>query len=382
MANRIDNIESLLDNLISDASYSLNSDITYQLKYMESQKYNNDFDKIYERLNRLYEKTRLLYELSDNIEYYLKDNIDEINSKINDIIRSIEAQRDTLKYSSDTVINVSFNNQYSTDFIDRDGTAIDNKAYIKDSVLTLPPITSNDIIIKEDNISVNTYDQYKIYNLAQYNSLNTNGTYRTIYVSTSPINVKEKVTITFSEPIKMNQLSLKLSNCDFNNLYYITEDARILIKDISSTLSTKYIKGIEFDIYCLTPKIETFTVPTTTNTDAYLHINKPDDYANLFFSAVTEFTQHKNEYDIMSNKYYTVNQTGSSGISNNNSVGTANIVLNENDFKSDTGYWNDDQSLERHSNDPESYEQKNGAYIYGNQYPTIETATIYGKKNL
>lgn len=382
MANRIDNIESLLDNLISDASYSLNSDITYQLKYMESQKYNDDFDKIYERLNRLYEKTRLLYELSDNIEYYLKDNIDEINSKINDIIRSIEAQRDTLKHSSDTVINVSFNNQYSTDFIDRDGTAIDNKAYIKDSVLTLPPITSNDIIIKEDNISVNTYDQYKIYNLAQYNSLNTNGTYRTIYVSTSPINVKEKVTITFSEPIKMNQLSLKLSNCDFNNLYYITEDARILIKDISSTLSTKYIKGIEFDIYCLTPKIETFTVPTTTNTDAYLHINKPDDYANLFFSAVTEFTQHKNEYDIMSNKYYTVNQTGSSGISNNNSVGTANIVLNENDFKSDTGYWNDDQSLERHSNDPESYEQKNGAYIYGNQYPTIETATIYGKKNL
>lgn len=382
MANRIDNIESLLDNLISDASYSLNSDITYQLKYMESQKYNDDFDKIYERLNRLYEKTRLLYELSDNIEYYLKDNIDEINSKINDIIRSIEAQRDTLKHSSDTVINVSFNNQYSTDFIDRDGTAIDNKAYIKDSVLTLPPITSNDIIIKEDNISVNTYDQYKIYNLAQYNSLNTNGTYRTIYVSTSPINVKEKVTITFSEPIKMNQLSLKLSNCDFNNLYYITEDARILIKDISSTLSTKYIKGIEFDIYCLTPKIETFTVPTTTNTDAYLYINKPDDYANLFFSAVTEFTQHKNEYDIMSNKYYTVNQTGSSGISNNNSVGTANIVLNENDFKSDTGYWNDDQSLERHSNDPESYEQKNGAYIYGNQYPTIETATIYGKKNL
>lgn len=382
MANRIDNIESLLDNLISDASYSLNSDITYQLKYMESQKYNDDFDKIYERLNRLYEKTRLLYELSDNIEYYLKDNIDEINSKINDIIRSIEAQRDTLKHSSDTVINVSFNNQYSTDFIDRDGTAIDNKAYIKDSVLTLPPITSNDIIIKEDNISVNTYDQYKIYNLAQYNSLNTNGTYRTIYVSTSPIDVKEKVTITFSEPIKMNQLSLKLSNCDFNNLYYITEDARILIKDISSTLSTKYIKGIEFDIYCLTPKIETFTVPTTTNTDAYLHINKPDDYANLFFSAVTEFTQHKNEYDIMSNKYYTVNQTGSSGISNNNSVGTANIVLNENDFKSDTGYWNDDQSLERHSNDPESYEQKNGAYIYGNQYPTIETATIYGKKNL
>ena len=382
MANRIDNIESLLDNLISDASYSLNSDITYQLKYMESQKYNNDFDKIYERLNRLYEKTRLLYELSDNIEYYLKDNIDEINSKINDIIRSIEAQRDTLKHSSDTVINVSFNNQYSTDFIDREGTAIDNKAYIKDSVLTLPPITSNDIIIKEDNISVNTYDQYKIYNLAQYNSLNTNGTYRTIYVSTSPINVKEKVTITFSEPIKMNQLSLKLSNCDFNNLYYITEDARILIKDISSTLSTKYIKGIEFDIYCLTPKIETFTVPITTNTDAYLHINKPDDYANLFFSAVTEFTQHKNEYDIMSNKYYTVNQTGSSGISNNNSVGTAKIVLNENDFKSDTGYWNDDQSLERHSNDPESYEQKNGAYIYGNQYPTIETATIYGKKNL
>ena len=235
MANRIDNIESLLDNLISDASYSLNSDITYQLKYMESQKYNDDFDKIYERLNRLYEKTRLLYELSDNIEYYLKDNIDEINSKINDIIRSIEAQRDTLKHSSDTVINVSFNNQYSTDFIDRDGTAIDNKAYIKDSVLTLPPITSNDIIIKEDNISVNSYNQYKIYNLAQYNSLNTNGTYRTIYVSTSPIDVKEKVTITFSEPIKMNQLSLKLSNCDFNNLYYITEDARILIKDISST---------------------------------------------------------------------------------------------------------------------------------------------------
>ena len=382
MANRIDNIESLLDNLISDASYSLNIDITYQLKYMESQKYNDDFDKIYERLNRLYEKTRLLYELSDNIEYYLKDNIDEINSKINDIIRSIEAQRDTLKHSSDTVINVSFNNQYSTDFIDRDGTAIDNKAYIKDSVLTLPPITSNDIIIKEDNISVNSYNQYKIYNLAQYNSLNTNGIYRTIYVSTSPIDVKEKVTITFSEPIKMNQLSLKLSNCDFNNLYYITEDARILIKDISSTLSTKYIKGIEFDIYCLTPKIETFTVPTTTNTDAYLHINKPDDYANLFYSAATEFTQHKNEYDIMSNKYYTVNQTGSSGISNNNSVGTAKIVLNENDFKSDTGYWNDDQSLERHSNDPESYEQKNGAYIYGNQYPTIETATIYGKKNL
>lgn len=382
MANRIDNIESLLDNLISDASYSLNSDITYQLKYMESQKYNDDFDKIYERLNRLYEKTRLLYELSDNIEYYLKDNVDEINSKINDIIRSIEAQRDTLKHSSDTVINVSFNNQYSTDFIDRDGTAIDNKAYIKDSVLTLPPITSNDIIIKEDNISVNTYDQYKIYNLAQYNSLNTNGTYRTIYVSTSPIDVKEKVTITFSEPIKMNQLSLKLSNCDFNNLYYITEDARILIKDISSTLSTKYIKGIEFDIYCLTPKIETFTVPTTTNTDAYLHINKPNDYANLFFSAATEFTQHKNEYDIMSNKYYIANQTNSSGVSNNNSVGTAKIVLNENDFKSDTGYWNDDQSLERHSNDPESYEQKNGAYIYGNQYPTIETATIYGKKNL
>ena len=382
MANRIDNIESLLDNLISDASYSLNIDITYQLKYMESQKYNDDFDKIYERLNRLYEKTRLLYELSDNIEYYLKDNIDEINSKINDIIRSIEAQKDTLKHSSDTVINVSFNNQYSTDFIDRDGTAIDNKAYIKDSVLTLPPITSNDIIIKEDNISVNSYNQYKIYNLAQYNSLNTNGIYRTIYVSTSPIDVKEKVTITFSEPIKMNQLSLKLSNCDFNNLYYITEDARILIKDISSTLSTKYIKGIEFDIYCLTPKIETFTVPTTTNTDAYLHINKPDDYANLFYSAATEFTQHKNEYDIMSNKYYTVNQTGSSGISNNNSVGTAKIVLNENDFKSDTGYWNDDQSLERHSNDPESYEQKNGAYIYGNQYPTIETATIYGKKNL
>ena len=123
-------------------------------------------------------------------------------------------------------------------------------------------------------------------------------------------------------------------------------------------------------------------MPTTTNTDAYLHINKPDDYANLFFSAVTEFTQHKNEYDIMSNKYYTVNQTDSSDISNNNSVGTAKIVLNENDFKSDTGYWNDDQSLERHSNDPESYEQKNGAYIYGNQYPTIETATIYGKKNL
>jgi len=381
MANRIDNIESLLDNLVSDASYSLNSDITYQLKYMESQKYNDDFDKIYERLNRLYEKTRLLYELSDNIEYYLKENINEINSKINEIIRSIEAQRDTLKHSSDTVINVNFNNQYNTDFIDRDGTAIDNKAYIKDSVLTLPPITSNEIKINEDNISVNTYDQYKIYNLAQYNSLNINGTYRTIYVSTSPIDIKEKVTITFSEPIKMNQLSLKLSNSDFDNLYYITEDARILVKDISSTLATKYIKGIEFDIYCLIPKIEIFTVPTTTNTDSYLHINKPDDYANLFFSAVNEFTQNKNEYDIMANKYYTDNNTTST-YSSYNLSGTSKIVLNENDFRSDTGYWNDDQSLERHSNDPESYEQKNGAYIYGNQYPTIETATIYGKKSL
>lgn len=346
--NRIDNIYSIINNITSDAGYNINDDIKYQMKYMDSNTYNNDIDAIYNAINRLYEKTRLLYDLSENVESYIFEYINGTLSDFESIIKRIEIQRDSLKYNTDIIYNVDFENDYDSEYTDRDNSIIDKKAYIRGGTLTLNPIVTINISLTDNDIHISQYDKSCLYN--SINQLSANGIYRAYYATTSPTTIKEKVTITFDHPVRMNDFDLKLSNCTYDNLTYITDDSnKIAINQVSTILPTKQISSIEFDIICDSPNIDTFTLESTESPDYYYELKKKD-----FYSQVQQYKNDISTYDELVYKY--------TGI--------------------DSGFYNDDQSLIKHANDPDQYQDKSGIYKFGNPYPKIETANIYGTKEI
>lgn len=353
--NRIDNIKTIINNLISDADYNINSDITYQTKNINSDTFNEDMDNIYKSLNRLYEKTRLLYDLDSNVETYIHEYLDGTLDTLETSIKKIESQRDTLKRSTDIVFNVDFESDYNSDYTDRDNSIIDKKAYIRGGTLTLTPVVTINVPITNENILISQYNQYSSYLYQKINKLTENGMYRVYYASTTPMTIKEKVTISFSDPIKMNDFDLKLSNCNYDNLIYITEDStKIAIDKVSTILPSKLLKGIEFDIICSNPNIDRFTLPDTESPNYYYNLKKQAFYSNIKTELNQKYKDNVKEYDKLAYKYDGIN----------------------------SGFYNDDQSLIKHANDPDQYMDKSGSYRFGNPYPKIETANIYGTKEI
>lgn len=353
--NRIDNINTIINNLVSDAGYNINNDVTYQLKNMNSDTFNTDLDCIYKAINRLYEKTRLLYDLNDNVEAYITEYLDGAISELESSIKKIEVQRDTLKRNKDTIYDVDFESDYDSDYTDRDNSIIEKKAYIRGGTLTLTPTVTINIKITDDNLLISQYNQYSSYLYQKINKLSQNGIYRVYYASKSPMTVKEKVTISFSKPVRINDFDLKLSNCSYSNLIYTTEDsAKLSIDKVSTVLPTKYLTGIEFDIICNNPSIDSFTLPDTESPDYYYNIKKQNFYNTMNSEIISKYKNDVGEYDKLVYKYDGIN----------------------------SGFYNDDQSLIKHANDPDQYLDKSGSYKFGNPYPKIETANIYGTKEI
>lgn len=355
--DNLDSVVLLLNNLISDTGYSVTNDIEYQLKYMNSETFNDDFDVIYNRLNRLYEKTRYLFELSNAIDYTLKDYISSVTEEIDLILSSIETQRDTLKRNTDIIFPVSFKNKYNTDSLDRDGSVITDKAFLTNGVLTLPFSSVLDIDNVTKLMQVNDYNSFKSYNYSKYNKLAEGGAYRTLYCSSSPLTVKEKVSIVFDTPIKMNALDLKLSNCNFENLVYIFDnDSKVSIDNITSISTTRLITGIEFDIVCSSGTTNTYTVEETTDTESYLNLKKSElygDWANKLSTSLPEIKEYIKAIDTFDNvrKKYGV-----------------------------PAFFCDDQSLENQATKDGGMFSAVDANTYGNPYPQIETGFAYGTK--
>lgn len=356
-SEHLNNINIILNNLISDTGYCVTDKIEYQFKYMKSETYNNDFDVIYDRLNRLYEKTRYLSDLSDSIEYYLKDYVGATQTEIASLLDTILFQRDTLKRNSDVVFVVNFKNEYNTDLIDRDGSAIDSKAFYTNNTLTLPIVSISDFQDIMDSVQINEFSAYKSYNYSKVNNLANNGVYRTLYCSSSPLDVKELVSISFNEPIRMNSFDLKLSNCEFDNMVYIFDnDSKVSIDNITNISSTRLIKGIEFDIVCSSGSTNTYTVEESTDTESYLNLRKQELYGTWENSAehkinvLKEYSNQIESYDNLQTRY------------------------------GQSGFYISDQSIDNQITVDGSMFSISDALKFGNPYPQIEVGNAYGKK--
>ena len=357
--DHLSNINTILNNLIDDSSYCVNDEIEYQFKYMNSETFNNDFNVIYDRLNRLYEKTRYLYSLSDAVEYYLKDYIGTTSDEITILLNQIESQRDTLKRNTDVIFAVSFKNEYNTDLVDRDGSAIESRAFLSNSILTLPSISVSDISNIMDSTQITQYNSYKSYNYSKINNLASNGVYRTLYCSSAPLSVKEKVSIVFNEPVRMNSFDLKLSNCLYKNLVYIFDnDSKVSIDNITTISTTRLIKGIEFDIVCSSGSTNNYTVEESVNSESYLNLKKQElfgSWKNTMSSKIGAFKEYSNQiesYDEIQKRY------------------------------GNTGFYYDDQSIDNQISKDGGMFSITDAYTYGNPYPRIETGNAYNKKGV
>lgn len=239
------NIKYLLETNIDN---TIQSKIVDQENILNSKDFNQTFKYIEDSLNFLYEKNRVLENVIEYSNMFLRN---ELNSSINEcktLLSSIEENRDIIKNNSSIKYSVPFI-LGSNNYIDRDNSAISNTV-LYDNKLTLANTNINSY--KPANISI--LQPQKNNNLKQtLDDLIKNNTYRTFYMFNGPqgTEIKEKITIKLDKPSKINKLNLSPSNCKINTINFILEDDTVhAAHDHIGLFKTLTVKAIDIEIAC------------------------------------------------------------------------------------------------------------------------------------
>lgn len=175
---------------------------------MDASQMNSTEQDIYNTLNTLYEKIRILEDIKDYMRKTMLATIAEKKKKLNEILINIEKNNDI--YTSDKKQGVSVSYTWSTDTVkDRDGTELSSLIY--DSNMNLYP--QGNIAYQADILKMSHECQDVPFT---FEKSEDNGYYHVQYLKNKPDFVDDTLTIIFKEPRIINYI-----DCDIYNASYI-----------------------------------------------------------------------------------------------------------------------------------------------------------------
>lgn len=237
--------ESRIDFLLKSYDENIIDNIKKQENFLDSEIANENFSKIENYLNDMYEKVRVLEEVIDYAKIYVNNEIDTTITECRDLLSEIENMNDNLFNDSKsfTIINVPLSNNDVAQYSDRDGTPL-KTCEIYNNVVSLSGTIKNTIDIK--NVSVKREKQ--VYE-SNYKDLIKGEPYRAHYLldAICKNGVSETIQFDFSEPREINSIKVKLSNCKITDIIYMHEDnTETIDSDISKgVIPVRTIKGIK-----------------------------------------------------------------------------------------------------------------------------------------
>lgn len=216
---------------------------------MNSSGFNNIFSQIEDELDALYERTRLVEDLSNYCRSFLKKEIENEKNKLTERLRIIEQSVDSFQDTSFVAFDPKF---HITDSItDRDGNDIPCMVYDNGNLLPNILLQKNGAI---ESISVECNE---LCYSSSYNNLMNHKPARCQYRVDEPVldGITEHYTVMLKEPINCNFVSIDAVNCSIDNCTAIIDKSGIT-KEIE--LNNDFIEplsfiGISFDLHANMP---------------------------------------------------------------------------------------------------------------------------------
>lgn len=259
------------DYAISKILHGTETNIYLQPEILKSDYINESFKQVENTLNTLYEKTRYLEDSIAYTKQFLETRISYFNNEINAVLHEIENVADSAKNLSYISYNVPFI-ECKKSIYDRDGITSIQPLVIRDNNLTLDYLTNEtnqfshlsricDSIPYKDNMAI--VNQFKNFEEEAY---------RTIYLEEKaiPDGMVESIYMDFKEPIIVNTLNIKLSNCIIKNLKFgLINSTEEFIGDYTMDMSinTRVCKYIKFDLVCTNYDLNVYTIDKSLITD-------------------------------------------------------------------------------------------------------------------
>lgn len=272
MSLSINNPKDFLSNIeeVATAQDTLLDKIKYDNDYLVSDHYNYNYKIIEKRINDLYVKTRVLYDIAEYVKYHLDNKIIDFNDNLSSILNNIEHYRDALKYKAFITYNAKFARSSNDVFLDRDNATVLPEASISNAGVTLARYNIIDIPVKSASIEDNLFEKKR----SDISGLLADGTYKVFYyvdVSASPI-IREKINIIFEGPVTINYINLNNLNCVVSNVMLINSSSQKepINPDIfNKSISLSGIYGFEFTIECSNYENINFTVYSKTTSHLF-----------------------------------------------------------------------------------------------------------------
>ncbi len=215
--------ETDLQNSLSSLQETLTLSPVDLSERMDASQMNSTEQDIYNTLNILYERIRVLEDIKDYMHTTILAAISEKKKKLNGILVNIEKNNDI--YTSDKKQAVSVSYAWSSNTVkDRDGTEL--PSLIHDNNTNLYP--QGNIAYQADILRISHECQDIPFTIEKNE---TDGYYRVKYLKTKPTFVNDTVTILFKEPKEINYVECSVYNADYVISYLTDKNDSIIISD-------------------------------------------------------------------------------------------------------------------------------------------------------
>lgn len=259
-----------VDFIMNNYNETISDKLQEQNNIMSSSIMNSNFIMIETCINNLYEKIRLLEDVMDYANIYMNNEINGTILECKDLLVEIENMNnnifnDTRKYIA---INVPFVNNDQTLFTDRNGAELKRCEPVNGSLML-----SGTVLEKYNIYSVSASTNIQVYE-RNIEALKCNGIYRAHYLIDYLIDIGiiEKLLFNFEEPIYINNINIKMSNCGLKEILYIYEDNSFEKQEDfeSNAIAEKRIKGVQISLHCHNYKPINIPIPIKNQIKNYI----------------------------------------------------------------------------------------------------------------
>ena len=280
--NNLKTFDDKIDYLCSSVYRSTDIPSYLQPDRLNSKTMNKFLDYIDNDINNLYEKSRILESVIKETELYFNTIVNEQQNQINNKLKTLENERDSIKQKLCIEYSVPLDGYVSNS--DRDGIILP-ACEIHNNHITVSGKKVNDIALNNVSVSSNSYNyRNNIKNLQQ------NKPYRSFYVVDNKVSngITEEIKINFNTPILFNFLTCTVSNCNIDSVTFINEDG------------TKTIDDEVYNVYKKNKKVK----------QIYITINANNTQEKIYEIDTTRM--HNNFWSIVNNSAYNSYITGES----------------------------------------------------------------------
>lgn len=266
-----------LDFLTTVNMTSVDENFLYQLNQLNASDYNTTQKEIYNQLNLLYDKLRVMEDVNDYLMTQIKTKTESSSKTCESLLKEIEKSRDAIKETSYHTIPINITPTRA--HYDRDGLPL-KSAFVYDGK-TISAFSVKHSIPYEMKTETNK----RVYH-NNVDALPKGEVYRSYYITDEsyPDGISENIQFIFQQPTQINRVATKVSNAtSFDHKLHYSGDT-IILKDLSWDVPI-YSESASFYIRTLTFKEESFKCDTSRITADALSVLEREIYKNFIGEA-------------------------------------------------------------------------------------------------